>query len=218
MIDASLNEVEGLAARAARGAGLPWGLAEETGKAARWLASCGLDWSSTLVGLLADHPHLAALASGAQTVLSPAEYGKPLSPIVAGAHIDDIALLAGDLAIAATAWPLWLLPFAARAANETTAAVILGWADVAVTIWPYGGDVSGNAGALLTPLAEGVTWSHVAPGATAPATGTALTRVARSAVADDDWQRLVALGARTFVPASAHSRMAGAGAGLIDND
>ncbi len=55
MIDASLNEVEGLAGKAARGAGLAWGMAEETAKAARWLAACGLDWAPSLPALLAQH-------------------------------------------------------------------------------------------------------------------------------------------------------------------
>ena len=38
----SLNEIEAIGKRAARGAGLPWGLAEEAGKAARWLTARGL--------------------------------------------------------------------------------------------------------------------------------------------------------------------------------
>ena len=37
----SLNEFEALALKAARGAGLPWGLAEEAGKAVRILSSFG---------------------------------------------------------------------------------------------------------------------------------------------------------------------------------
>jgi hypothetical protein len=32
----SLNEIEAMAKRAVRGAGLAWGLAEEAGKALRW--------------------------------------------------------------------------------------------------------------------------------------------------------------------------------------
>jgi hypothetical protein len=39
----SLNEIEAQLRKAARGAGLPWGLAEEAGKAARWLAMHGID-------------------------------------------------------------------------------------------------------------------------------------------------------------------------------
>ena len=38
----SLNEIETLSRKAARGAGLSWGLAEEAGKATRWLAAAGL--------------------------------------------------------------------------------------------------------------------------------------------------------------------------------
>ncbi|WP_172978117.1 DUF3726 domain-containing protein [Roseovarius sp. THAF27] len=34
----SLNEIEALARKPTRGAGYPWGLAEETGRAARWTA------------------------------------------------------------------------------------------------------------------------------------------------------------------------------------
>ncbi|MEL7259121.1 MAG: DUF3726 domain-containing protein, partial [Pseudomonadota bacterium] len=37
----SLNEVESLARKAARGAGYSWGLAEEAGKATRWTCAAG---------------------------------------------------------------------------------------------------------------------------------------------------------------------------------
>jgi len=37
-------------------------------------------------------------------------------------------------------------------------------------------------------------------------------------VADGDWSEIGALAARTYVPASEQSRLAGAGAGLTDND
>jgi len=39
----SLNEIEAQLRKAARGAGLSWGLAEEAGKAGRWLAMHGID-------------------------------------------------------------------------------------------------------------------------------------------------------------------------------
>jgi hypothetical protein len=38
----SLNEIDSQLRKAARGAGLPWGLAEEAGKAARWLEMHGI--------------------------------------------------------------------------------------------------------------------------------------------------------------------------------
>lgn len=58
-IDLSLNEVETIAARAARGAGLSWGGGEEVGKAARAMATAGADWDDLLLDLL------PAVAAGA---------------------------------------------------------------------------------------------------------------------------------------------------------
>jgi hypothetical protein len=52
VIVCSLNEVEMYGRRAARGAGMCWGLAEEAGKAARWLAERGLPGVPLLAGLL----------------------------------------------------------------------------------------------------------------------------------------------------------------------
>jgi hypothetical protein len=51
MIDLSLNEVESLAAKAARGAGLAWGLADDVGRAARRLAAAGLPWADAVLRL-----------------------------------------------------------------------------------------------------------------------------------------------------------------------
>ena len=47
-MDYSLNEYEALAFKAARGAGLAWGIAEEAGKAVRTLSSLGLESASIL--------------------------------------------------------------------------------------------------------------------------------------------------------------------------
>jgi hypothetical protein len=52
MIVCSLNEVEAYGRRAARGAGMSWGLAEEAGKAARWLSARGLPGVELLLRLL----------------------------------------------------------------------------------------------------------------------------------------------------------------------
>jgi Protein of unknown function (DUF3726) len=50
--DFSFNEIITLAAKAARGAGLGWGQAEDIGRAARWLAERGLPWDAALCRLL----------------------------------------------------------------------------------------------------------------------------------------------------------------------
>ncbi len=51
LVDLSLNEVETLAAKAARGAGLSWGGAEEVGRAARRLARAGAAWPALVISL-----------------------------------------------------------------------------------------------------------------------------------------------------------------------
>ena len=48
----SSNEVDALAKKAAKGAGMPWGLAAEAGKATRWLADRGLPGPAVLADLL----------------------------------------------------------------------------------------------------------------------------------------------------------------------
>ena len=53
----SLNEFEALALKAARGAGLPWGLAEEAGKAVRILSSFGFDAGPVLLEALKAPKH-----------------------------------------------------------------------------------------------------------------------------------------------------------------
>lgn len=123
-VDLSLNEVEALAAKAARGAGLSWGGAEEIGRAARGLARAGADWPALLLAL--DGP----------------DYAEP------GAEAAALAGLEAALAAA-------------------------------------GGG---------------------------PGIGT------RAAVPAETVAALEALAAKTYVPASARSRVLGAGAGLTDND
>ena len=48
----SLGELEALCLKAARGAGFPWGLAEDTGRAVRWLQARGENGAGSLVALL----------------------------------------------------------------------------------------------------------------------------------------------------------------------
>ncbi len=48
----SLNEVEVTSKKATRGAGYSWGLAEEAGKATRWLCAHELNGCGALVALL----------------------------------------------------------------------------------------------------------------------------------------------------------------------
>lgn len=81
----SLNETEALCRKAARGAGMPWGLAEEAGRAARWLEDRGQAGAGALAKLLGrwnagmtprDCPVLAGAAMADAGVM-------PASPVTA---------------------------------------------------------------------------------------------------------------------------------------
>ncbi len=75
----SLNEYEALALRAARGAGLSWGLAEEAGKAVRILSSLGLESAQILLEALEAPKSNSALLLGPQLCDAPDQLSKGLS-------------------------------------------------------------------------------------------------------------------------------------------
>jgi hypothetical protein len=116
MTQLSLSEVEALAAKASRGAGLSWGLAEEAGKAARWLCLHGHP------GLTILHGYLAARHSGL-SVGGPAMAGgdwtpqgaTALCPLLTGTAFCDFGLMSGvadgGLVLHGVASPALLLPF-----------------------------------------------------------------------------------------------------------
>ena len=217
MLDASLNEVEALTAKAARGAGLPWGLAEDAAYAARWLASFGWPWAGPLLGLLstfAPRPIATDSAAG-ETALSDPE-GGAMSPLLCGPALADRAadMPAGSVRLILVAEPLWILPFAAQVSLATRRNVQVRVGPVRVTVarhrcWAAAGgldDVAGGRADVICALAP-------APSGTAER-----SRSDRAQVAPGMWDRLAALAARTYVPASASSRARGAGAGLEVDD
>ena len=208
MIDASLNEVEAMAAKAARGAGLSWGLCEDTGKAARWLAACGIDWAPSLVALLAVCDKLAGPFDSA--------IDRQVSPLRAGSYFADLGT--SEMELWNVAHPAWLLPFAARVAALHGRAVRVGWAGASVIVWSIGCELVGSTYDLMAPHVATVTWSPLSLGRDETKTAVALSNRTRSPISIADWHALETLGARTYVPASDQSRAKGAGAGLTDND
>lgn len=82
MVDLSLGELQALATKAARGAGLSWGLAQEAGWAVRWLEARGLPGAAALAEALPDGapqiPIGAALSDGALAAAPAEMVGHPL--------------------------------------------------------------------------------------------------------------------------------------------
>ena len=91
----SLNEFETLCTRAARGAGLPWGLAEEAGKAARCLAEFGLPGAQLLVRILTHFDGKPLSERGCEALDGPwRREGGPMCPLIVGAALMGTAAVA----------------------------------------------------------------------------------------------------------------------------
>ncbi|MEM6578216.1 MAG: DUF3726 domain-containing protein [Pseudomonadota bacterium] len=123
----SLGEIDSLARRAARGAGMSWGLAEEAGQAVAWLSAHGLPGADDLAALLQRQDNRDHSAAHPMTDRSSwkARDGA-LCPIAAGAALsdraDDIAQMQ-SLRLLNCDMPFLLLPFLASIAQRTGVAV-----------------------------------------------------------------------------------------------
>ena len=208
----SLNEIEAHAKKAARGGGYDWGVAEEAGKAVRWLASHGLPGAEAL----AVHLELQANDGPPQTLDGDwSSATGALCPLTTGIALNDCAdrlMVDQQQIMRNVTQPLLVVPFAAWAALHIKAPLTVAWDNVQATTNGYdlyieGPDDELNAArtsALHCRMAQG---DHpLAP------------PKSRGDVGTDVWARLNAFAQRTCAPATEASRLLGAGAGVTDND
>jgi len=117
----ALNEVEAMARKAARGAQFSWGMAEEAGKATRWLCAQGFDGCSALALVLAKSEGVekADMAPTSSGEVWRAPKG-PLCPLMAGVALSDFAYLLenSEVSMENVACPNLLLPSVAAAARR----------------------------------------------------------------------------------------------------
>lgn len=232
----SLGEIEALARKAARGAGRSWGMAEEAGRAARWLAARGLPGPAALAALLirtdgAAHatlcprPHWAQGTQGTQGA-QPRWHatGAVLCPLVAGTVLCDRGadLAPGDLplTLGPTAQPLLVLPFVAALAQAAERDLSLGWPGMTAALGR--GTVRLHAPqARPQPRAQArmppqVPWVRLAAGP--PGEGPELPPGTRGDMSAKAIEILDRFAARLLAPDTPESRLGGAGAGLRDTD
>ena len=214
----SLNEIRALATGAARGAGLPWGVAEEAGRAARWLEARGLAGLSALDGALerlsaADWRRCVPVPEGA---VWRAESGE-MEGLLAGMTLADraggpLSFSGGSaLVLAGVRRPLLAMPFLAGVAEVSGArlAVSLGARTPAIAIGPQSVSEACLALAGLA-FAETVRIEKSGDAAMPPD----LLRLDGSIPVDGEvYARLAKRAALTHVPESAESRSRGAGTG-----
>jgi len=213
----SLNEINATCKRATRGAGLSWGLAEEAGYAASWLARHSLPGPEALAG------HLTAIDGVGYDQISPQgtsdiwhASGGTLCPLITGAALCDLAgaLATGrTIALGRLSYPLLLLPFVAAASAMENAQLSLSWAGVTAEFGPELRLAVAAADSLTQDLVPGV---HITMGHTL--SGEPVPRQTRGHISPEAGRILGSLGHRTYAPDTAESRLSGAGAGLSDND
>ncbi len=213
----SLNEVEGLARKAARGAGLSWGLAEEAGRATRWLMAAGLPGADMLAGLLQrnDGREYAGLCPAGPAGLWQAR-DELLCPIICGATLSDHAMvIAPDqgVKLGPVSFPMLLLPFAAAVADLWQQSVCITWDGAEIRVAPEGRLAIAQRDRLTADQAGGVTIR-----VTGEQVAGLRAHVTRCNINEASAKRLTDFAHRTYAPETPESRLAGAGAGLHDND
>ncbi len=209
-MNVSLNEIEATAKRATRGAGYPWGLAEEAGKATRWLCAQGMDGAKSLAQLL--EQGLAASLRDHRPVAAHADWAGQgvLCPIITGALLSDRSdlLRAVPIRIRNLAAPIFLMPFAASAARAQNSVITLTTGQI----------MAATDGGCLT---AGQDWPALSDGVEVALGGQLTTPRPQATRATPDsasWDTLNRFAHRTYAPATEESRLLGAGAGLSDND
>lgn len=209
----SLNEIEGLSKRAARGAGRSWGMAEEAAKAVRWLSSFNLQGAEGLHALLTAQQGrpTSDLAPHTLDGIWVAPNGN-LCPLSCGAALCDVADRFDrkeDIVMTQVGYPTLILPFMA----SLNLPFCVTWGDVVVTGKNGALHITAPQSRLMCALAEQVTCTALGD---TPDKLIALSK--RANVTTAAWDGLTALALRTYAPATESSRILGAGAGNSDND
>jgi len=217
----SFNEIETMGKRAARGAGMTFGLADEAGKAARWLAVHGLPGPEKLADLLdqqdgVEHAQLAPTATDG-TWEAP---GGRLCPLVAGAALcDRAAELAGgrEITLGAVSHPMLLAWDVSTASSLIGQNLELVWDDVVMTFGLSGVRIDGSDETLATSATQAVRCRRISDTGRGVADPAFRSNEGGWKVDEARWVRLGEFAHRTYAPATEESRLTGAGAGLIDD-
>ena len=212
----TLSETEAYLRKCARAVGLDWGIAEEAGKAARWLAAFQLPGPECMLAHLLDLRGADYRRFAPVTDRSPwrAEGGL-LCPLITGAAIADRSarLLDGEtFVLGETAYPLLLAATIGQAARFHDTAFTTRWDEVAITCFGHDLTIRGDESALLADGTSAVECRHD-PDAVPERHASTLAYP----IGEQTFERIDALAFETYAPATEASR-AGAGAGLTDND
>lgn len=227
----SYNEIEALVKRAARGVNQPWGMADESARATRWLAERGLAGPGVMAQLLelydTDAPVKPVVAQDSWY----ADSDSLLCPVITGTALSDFSMLLAQykcIRCSNVVCPLLLVPFAVMASLSIEACLSIRWDSAHFVI--EGNRIASQldlalegqgAGTNNTGAAEIVIELNKASFDDQLKSQSSLLEIAcvdRASVDQQCWTCLTAFAHRTYAPASEESRRLGAGAGDSDND
>ncbi|MEX0344788.1 MAG: DUF3726 domain-containing protein [Rhizobiaceae bacterium] len=205
----SLVETRALAAKATRGAGFSWGLAEDAGFAVQWLQSHGAPGVEALAKLLEWTEKSENRCSPVRDGGKEGKPDAPFNPLELGAALMD-AKRCGYSGLGHVCQPLLLVPFIAASAPKNGCRLTLD--DNSIVLGADCVFSTANREALLPDSAFCVL-SAMDDDLPASVRQMRVPEYEKTAI-----ERLGRFAARTLAPATEASRMAGAGAGLTDND
>ena len=207
----SVGETSALAVKAARGVGMPWGLAEEAGFALGWLTRHGAPGVSALCRYLSGYRQ--SLENGRPPSHWPDDTdGGWFCPLSLGTAISDGAIPL-PVTLSPVREPLLLVPFIAGRVTDDRA-LLLNMGTVQVTVSHAG--LTGNV--APTRLLVAAASCRIGYGAATADVTHADARIRVQSTATECIAVLTRLAHKTYAPATEESRLAGAGAGLKDND
>ena len=206
----SLGEISALATKAARGSGMDWGLADEAGYAVKWLQR------RQLPGVAALCRYLSWRQAGEITIWpDDTALDGHYCPIATGAAYGD-GVFGDEVQFASVRTPLLLIPFIALRAAKNPICLSMGNAVFTLTQDKFG--FSRNDTAIL--MDASTFQIYAPPDDELPE----MIRIPNAAIprvpvtASACITVLNGFAKNTYAPATEASRLAGAGAGLNDND
>lgn len=212
MTSLSLSEVEALAKKATRGAGYPWGIAEEAGRAMRWLCAADIDGCRALSDLLIECDGVDLSDRAPRPGNAWRSRSDRLCPLLTGAALSDRCDMVSDvgLLLENVARPILLAPFGGLSAKGLEAVVCLEWDDVYLVTdgenAVISGDVKTASATVSIKLSARLDLEKTQ------------SRCSRANPDEETIATLNRFAFRTYAPATEASRLSGAGAGLSDND
>jgi hypothetical protein len=219
MHELSIGEAEGLAWKATRASGYSWGVAQEAAFAVGFLEMRGLPGLLSLATLLEQTPETLTVARDTATDPRNGPLTARRCPITSGVRMNDDCgnQVPPSILFRNMCAPWLLVPFAARLAAAAQSSLTVNFSLAANSPAPIRCDTQGEPDVVSAEAIKEVDSVLLVTASRRNLVDPKPYQLrARAPLKTVDF--LAQLAHATYVPATAESRLKGAGAGLTDND